>query len=383
MMQSKAFVFDYVLVKLAARCNLKCDYCYWFRDASVMDKPPVLTREVQAAFLDKLREHILRFRLKSFYILFHGGEPLMFGKQRFIDLCYDLRTMEKELGFQLRLGMTTNGILVDDEWAEILSYYAVEMTVSMDPTPASHDRHRVDLRKRGSYQRSLQGFQKLRESKLYPTALAVCDPEADVEEVFQHFVNTLELKAFDILIPDADHESEVPEISEFYRNLFDAWYDRYAGLGIKVRIIENMVRGMLGGRTNMESMGTGQLVTHTLHTDGSLEAVDILRIAGDGHNESPLNILTHALNDSQTTDLWQEAFHASTELPDLCKACRYARICGGGHVAHRWSKSNRYNNPSVYCGQLYELFSHVEGRLYADISYQSEPDGSCMQEIVE
>src|SRR5579871_3011754 len=31
-----------LLVKVATRCNIDCSYCYWFRDASVYDKPKLM-----------------------------------------------------------------------------------------------------------------------------------------------------------------------------------------------------------------------------------------------------------------------------------------------------------------------------------------------------
>ena len=32
-----------LLVKVATRCNIDCSYCYWFRDASVYDKPNLMS----------------------------------------------------------------------------------------------------------------------------------------------------------------------------------------------------------------------------------------------------------------------------------------------------------------------------------------------------
>ncbi len=369
-MSEQKIIFNYVLLKLASRCNLKCTYCYWFKDDSVMKKPPILTKEAEQAFLVKLRKHIVEYDLKTFSILFHGGEPLMFGKQRFIDLCYELRKMEKELGLKLVLAITTNAVTVDDEWATILYYYGVAVTVSVDPTPESHNKFRVDLRKQGSYERTVRGFQKLRDFDLKPNALAVCDPDADADHVFLHFIDGLGLKSFDVLIPDVDHESEIPQISRFYRQFFDRWYDTYSYQGVQIRLFENIIKAMLGGRSRMESMGLGTLATHTLNTDGSLEAVDILRIAGDSHTQSKINIITHDFNDVVHDELWQEARDASNQIADVCKACRYKVACGGGHVAHRWSNENRYNNPSAYCGQLYEILSHIEERIFSDLSYK-------------
>src|SRR3954469_3632135 len=79
-------VFTFLLVKLASRCNIKCTYCYWFRDADVYKKPAVLTIEAEDAFCQRVEDHINEFELDTFVIVFHGGEPLLFPKHRFVDL---------------------------------------------------------------------------------------------------------------------------------------------------------------------------------------------------------------------------------------------------------------------------------------------------------
>ena len=87
--------FGFVLVKLASRCNIKCTYCYWFRDAQVYEKPAVLTPEAEDAFCLRLEEHIREFELPCFLLVFHGGEPLLFPKRRFDALLQKLRDIEQ------------------------------------------------------------------------------------------------------------------------------------------------------------------------------------------------------------------------------------------------------------------------------------------------
>jgi uncharacterized protein len=37
-----------------------------------------------------------------------------------------------------------------------------------------------------------------------------------------------------------------------------------------------------------------------------------------------------------------------------CLECENLNLCGGGMILHRWSRENRFDNPSVYCSdQLY------------------------------
>jgi hypothetical protein len=41
--------------------------------------------------------------------------------------------------------------------------------------------------------------------------------------------------------------------------------------------------------------------------------------------------------------------------------------CGGGYLPHRFSKENGYDNPSVYCDDLYETFEHIASVLESHI----------------
>ena len=111
--------FAFVLVKLASRCNINCTYCYWFRDAEVYEKPPVLTAEAEDAFCLRLEEHIREFNLPVFLLVFHGGEPLLFPKRRFDALLKKLRDIEQRTGCVIKRGVTTNAILIDAAWVEL------------------------------------------------------------------------------------------------------------------------------------------------------------------------------------------------------------------------------------------------------------------------
>jgi uncharacterized protein len=48
--------------------------------------------------------------------------------------------------------------------------------------------------------------------------------------------------------------------------------------------------------------------------------------------------------------------------------------CGGGYLPHRFSRDNGYDNPSVYCDDLYATFEHIQTTL-AEQVYLRKPDG--------
>jgi len=355
---------QYILLKLASTCNLACTYCYWFRDPSVRKRPSVLTKEAEVAFVEKLEAHIKRNSLVSFFILFHGGEPLLFGKKRFRVLCDALRDLEMRTGCKLRLSITTNGTLLDAEWVALFQLHRVAPTLSIDSTEGSHDKRRIDFRGRGSFERTFKALSLLRENGVEPGVLAVFDPEANPKEAIEHLTGTLGLKSFDILIPDATHDDPiVAPIGPSYVEMFDIWRARDGAAGFDFRLFRNIVSALMGFGSRSESVGLAPVTTSTMLTDGSLEPLDILRIAGEGHTATAFNIFEHQLDDVRQSPLWREVHEASTRLPTVCEQCEFKVACGGGLIANRWSSGRRYDNPSVYCEDLKMIFKHAESTL--------------------
>ncbi|MEV4459851.1 radical SAM protein [Microbispora sp. NPDC049633] len=360
---------DYLLLKLASRCNINCDYCYWFRDSSVYERPPLLTEEAERALLRRLAEHITEYKLRRFSILFHGGEPLLFGKRRSTALFEALRELEYDTGIQLKLSMTTNGLLLDDEWARILCENEIHVTISIDGPPQVHDLRRRDFRGFGTHAAVLRAFDVMRRHGVSPGALAVCDPASDPAAVLHYFLGDLEADV-DILVPDATHEDTPASIAPFYCGLFDVWYDEYADRGVTVRFLSSLVKGLLGMSSRSESIGYGQITTMTMLTDGGLEALDVLRTSRQAITKSALNVIHDPLVAINDDPMWQEIRHASTNLADVCRRCAYRFACGGGHIASRWSPDRRYDNPSVYCDDYKVILGHIWRRMGPDLHVQ-------------
>ncbi len=100
----------------------------------------------------------------------------------------------------------------------------------------------------------------------------------------------------------------------------------------------------------------------------------MLRIAGDGFTQTTFNIFDHALDDVRKEPRWQAARDASVNLAAKCQACKFMNACGGGYLPHRFSKQNGYDNPSVYCDDLYTMFETMQSVLERHL-YVSKPGG--------
>lgn len=376
-------IFAYILLKLAARCNLDCSYCYWFRDPSVYDKPKKLTEDAEQAFVHHLEHHLELYDIDEFTILLHGGEPMLFGKVRFEKFLDRLEGIKKRTGRKLVYLITTNGVLMDDEWVELFDRFNVYVSISIDGPAEIHDQNRLDFKGNGSHAGAVEAIDKLRAAGRKPGVIAVCNLDHDPKRVLQHIVNDLGIKKFDILPPDFNHEDEVTSIASYYKRLFDVWYDEFAEQGVRVAILDGIIGGLLGQQPITDSIGAGPVHTVTMLTDGSLEPLDVLRIGGGKDAAPNFNITTHTFQDVTRDLVWTEAYDASLELCDQCINCRYTEACGGGHLAHRWSKANGYHNPSVYCNDWIEIFDHVWHRFAPDIKLEAGEQSISLLQAME
>src|SRR6516162_2131240 len=97
-----------LLVKVAARCNIDCSYCYWFRDAAVYSKPKLMSTEVMHQLLRRIEEHVDKHRLTEFPLILHGGEPLLWGVENFHEIASGCEAISARTRCDIPIAVTTN-----------------------------------------------------------------------------------------------------------------------------------------------------------------------------------------------------------------------------------------------------------------------------------
>jgi uncharacterized protein len=348
-----------LLVKVAARCNINCSYCYWFRDPSVYAKPKLMSEAVTQQLLRRVEEHILATGLASFSIILHGGEPLLWGVGNFHRLAEACQEITRRTGCAIPLSLTTNGVLVNEAWLDCFEAHDIAVTVSIDGPADIHDANRRTFQGGGTHAAAERALRLLQLRNIQHGVLAVGNPARDPADYVEHFTD-LGLSGFDILIPDATWEDKPPSVAGFYRALFDIWMeansDRHR---LSIRVIDEMLVGLLGGQSASQGVGYGPIELCTVLTDGAMEPLDVLRIAGEASTRTAFSIFDNAIEEVKQEPRWQAARHASLNLAAKCRSCKFMAACGGGYLPHRFSKQNGYDNPSVYCDDLYSIFSHM------------------------
>ena len=363
-----------MLVKVASRCNIDCSYCYWFRDASVYNKPKLMSSEVLQQLLQRIEEHVVRHPLIDFPIILHGGEPLLWGIDNFHRIAEACDGISSRTGCDIPIAVTTNGVLIDDAWLNCFESRNIQVAISLDGPEHIHDLHRKTFQGTGTHAAAERAARMLASRDIAMSALAVCNPAYPPKDYVEFFANS-GIANYDIMIPDATVDETPASVGSFYKGLFDLWLEANRSKPtVNIRIIADMITAMLGNDSPTEGVGYKPIELCTVMTDGSVEAHDVLRIAGDGSNSTKFNIFEHAIDDVRNEPRWKAARDASIQLAGKCQQCKFMNACGGGYLPHRFSKKNGYDNPSVYCDDLYSMFENMQSVLEGHL-YVSKPDG--------
>ena len=363
-----------LLVKVATRCNIDCSYCYWFRDAAVYDKPKLMSAEVLHQLLLRIEQHVARYSLIDFPIVLHGGEPLLWGRENFHRFAEACEAISSRTGCEIPIAVTTNGVLIDDEWLNCFEARDISVAISLDGPEHIHDIHRRSFQGTGTHAAVERAARMLVSRDIGVSALAVCNPSYPPKQYAEFFAGC-GIANYDIMIPDATVDEKPPSIASFYNGLFDLWLEANRSKPrVNIRIVSDMITALLGNNSPTEGVGYKPIELCTIMTDGSVEAHDVLRIAGDGFTQTTFNIFEHAIDEVRNEQRWKAARDASINLCEKCRQCKFMNACGGGYLPHRFSRKNGYDNPSVYCDDLYAMFENMQSVLAGHL-YVSKPDG--------
>lgn len=158
---SETPILKSLCLHVAHDCNLRCGYCFAgtgdFGGCRELMSKETAEKAVEFAIKGSRQRHNLELDL-------FGGEPLMnWGVVEHI-VNY-VRRREKETGKNIKLTLTTNGTLLNDENIKFLNDNRVMLVLSLDGKKETHDAMRPFPNKKGSYDAAVRGFKKVIESR--------------------------------------------------------------------------------------------------------------------------------------------------------------------------------------------------------------------------
>ena len=359
-----------IILKVTERCNLACPYCYFFfgGDDSFNSHPPTIKDDVIENLIRFITDSVRNNGVLLVTVTFHGGEPLLLKKKRFEQICKKLKDSLSPI-CTLRLGIQTNGVLIDAEWVNIFTKHSVRIGMSIDGPKELHDNTRLDKSGRGTYDQTLRGWRLVREAAdsgyiPYVGNLTVVNPEYSGEEIFFHLADDLKSNSMDFLLQDLTHDSPplnddyIEKCGEFLVGVIKGW-SKYKKRKVRVRFLSHIVRVLLSDKIAMESIderGLAPLSLLVVSSNGEISPNDTLRGLAPRFRNTGMNVKTHRLCDIWRSPIWYELWETHKNLPDKCSTCWWRLTCAGGpQFTHRFSQKNGFDNPSVYCSALMRI----------------------------
>jgi uncharacterized protein len=360
------------VVKVTNRCNLACERCYYLKRGAIarQGQPPDMSVATLDRFVHAVGEYAADTQLRRLQVIIHGGEPLLRPVSFLVGLAETLRAASPS-GCRIDIGLQTNGTRLTPEVAGALSAAGMDLSVSIDGPASVHDRVRRFRSGRGSLEQVRAHVAAIPPGTHFGI-LSVVDLEADPAEVLE-FLSPLNPGIIDFLLPDGTHDDPPPGVDSgrlaeqsaygiWLARLYDIWRT-VPGRYPPIRMFENIIHLAATGRSRVDGMGPRVLDCLTIQTDGEICDDDTLDAAGFGRSsfgagwhvgpgsfqklqQSP-EFLRHSLR------------YLPSALAPTCRTCDLMSICAGGHLVHRWSNAEGFNAPSIHCGSLRRIITHV------------------------
>lgn len=366
-----------VVLKVADRCNLACPYCYYFFKENQLhkDSAALISKDTVRAVGAFLSEAADSHRLERVFVGLHGGEPLLLPPARLEACCMEIReALEGRADVQFAL--QTNGVLINEDWIGVFERQGIHVGVSLDGPKAVNDRNRPDHKGRGSYDKTVAGLRKLQQAYVQgritqPGVLCVADVDTDGAETVRHLVEDLGVVSLDLLLPREGHESTIvgrqADWIAYFNGVLKYWVAVNRQTPVTLRLFSDIL-GSFAGEAAAAQRDTARSNRHnilTIMADGGLGIDDNVMALDARLATGGMNVREHSLGDFLATDVMQELMGAVGRPPEACSSCEWFRVCRGGELYNRFSRSTGFDNPSVFCPTLKTLnafFARVASR---------------------
>ncbi len=321
-----------------ARCNLRCDYCFFLEKERLYPKSDFrMSDDVMNAFIAQTAQ---AQKVPHVTLAWQGGEPTLMG----LDFFRRARAAEAgrvPAGMDVERTLQTNGVLLDDEWAAFLAENKYLVGLSIDGPRELHNGYRHDQGGRPVFDRVVAAARRLQKHGVEFNVLCTVNA-ANAEhplEVYRFFRDDLGAR-FIQLIPIVEvetppHDGRPGTVSDrsvqpadygnFLNTIFDEWLRRDVG-EMFVQTFDGVLAAYLRGTSSLcifrPTCGEGAALEHNGDLYSCDHFVDPRYLLG--------NIMETPVGQLMRSDQQRAFGRAKQEtLPAYCRSCVHLFACNG------------------------------------------------------
>jgi uncharacterized protein len=150
-----------VLIKPASgMCNICCKYCFY--------KDEIHNRKIESygfmkeETLEQIIKKTIDFSDTACTIAYQGGEPTLRGID-FFEKSIEYEKRYNTKGLQISNAIQTNGICINEDWAEFFKKNNFLVGISLDGTSFTHDAFRINNKGQGTFSQVLKAIDLLKK----------------------------------------------------------------------------------------------------------------------------------------------------------------------------------------------------------------------------
>ena len=348
--------FSPMIKPAGSACNMRCDYCYYLGTDYGPGRMPA--RMDEARLTAVIRAVIGASKGPVVPFTWHGGEPALIGLP-FFQKAVELQKKYLPEGWEARNNLQTNGTLLTEEFCAFLAENRFDVGVSLDGTPALHDKHRRFADGTPSWETVETAVKRLQAAGIQPDLLCTVHDRTlkQGKEVYRtlrglgtgwiQFIPIVRRTPEGSVTPDS---ADPAGYGQFLKEVFIEWFFHDLGQ-TQVQLFAEMSSVLAGGSASVCTIAPVCGQVPVIEHDGSVYACDhfVRESHRLGHiGEQPLEEM---LSSSLCTSFGAAK---STGLTTECRACPYLEVCRKDRFA-----SSSTGEPGQYylCPGLKDFFS--------------------------
>ena len=220
-----------------ALCNLDCAYCFYLSKQELYPGSDFrMSEEILEKYICQLLESHPGPQIP---IAWQGGEPTLMGLE-FYRHAVRVAEQSKQSGQEIQHSIQTNGILLNDEWAEFFGKNHYLVGISVDGPAEFHDGYRKDKGGQSSHARVISGLQFLKNHQVDYNILCTVNAVNSLHplKVYRYFRDTLQAQyiQFIPIVERIQKNNTVGQFSveanqwgRFLSEIFDEWVRQDVG----------------------------------------------------------------------------------------------------------------------------------------------------------
>lgn len=382
----------HVMAKPAgSTCNLDCTYCFYL-SKETLPRGPGTGAMGDATLETFIRQYIEGNSGPEVVFTWQGGEPMLRG----LDFYRRVVALQKQYakpGQRVENDLQTNGVLMNEEWAQFLREHRFLVGLSIDGPREIHDQFRINKGGAPTFDKVMAAAHLLRKTGVRFNTLTCVHRynakrpldvyrflRSELDSRTIQFLPVVQIRGFETTAPGSWDKEKLPVLGSprarpgnpdsivtdwsvdpddygyFLSRVFDEWLKKDFGR-VLVNHIETLVAQHAGMPSQMciynEFCGKGTAIEH----DGSVYSCDHFVYPefalGNVHQTSLTDMVF-------STEQIRFGFAKEETLPRYCRECPYLRDCWGECPKNRFIKTPDGEPGLNYlCSGLRRFFKHV------------------------